>query len=103
MEESRGPQGLSLKAAAQALLEKPVAVLFHDELGEIYHPVLFHDFAEHAARHRLQFLAEANYPDMRPRDMPDRVVAFANGAAGRDRVARQQYFDFFRNRAFRQT
>jgi SAM-dependent methyltransferase len=103
MQDSRGSEGVYLKGAAQALLEKDPAVLFHDELGEIYHPVLFHEFAARAAAHGLQFLAEANYRDMLPRDMPEAAVAFAERSAAGDRVARQQYFDLFQNRAFRQS
>jgi SAM-dependent methyltransferase/methyltransferase-like protein len=103
MQESRGEEGVYLKSAAQALLEKDPAVLYHDELSEIYHPVLFHQFAAHAAAHGLQFLAEASYRDMCPRDATEAAMAFAESSAAGDRVARQQYFDFLRNRSFRQT
>lgn len=91
------------KTTAQSLLDKPPVVLFHDEMGAIYHPVLFHDFVSRAAAHGLQFLSEANFVDMRPRDVPEPAVALSDQWAAGDRIARQQYWDFFRNRAFRQT
>lgn len=102
-QESRGEMGLYLKSQARLLKEKPRAVLFHDEMGEIYYPVYFRDFVAHAARHGLRFLAEANYGDMLPGDLPPRAIALAERCSGGDRVVREQYFDFFKNRAFRQT
>jgi methyltransferase-like protein len=36
--------------------------LFHDEFSQFYDPVYFHQFVERAARHELQYLAEAAFP-----------------------------------------
>lgn len=102
-QEARGDLGLYLKSESRFLLDKAPAVLFHDEMGEIYHPVFFRDFVAHASRHGLQFLAEANYSNMQPRDLPEPAVALAGRASAGNRVLRDQYFDFFKNRAFRQT
>ena len=35
--------------------------LFHDDLAPINDPVWFHEFAAHAGRHGLQYLAEAAF------------------------------------------
>jgi hypothetical protein len=101
--EDQGEKGSLLKSEAESLLEKSPNVLFHDELGEVYHPVYVHDFAAHAGRFGLQFLSEASLPDMQLRKFPEEVRDRARQWAGDDRVRRELYFDFFSARAFRRT
>jgi SAM-dependent methyltransferase len=48
-----------LRSELQELLERPLEVVAHDDLGEVYEPVYLHQFLEHAARHGLLFLTEA--------------------------------------------
>jgi len=50
----------ALKVRCQALLETPGAVMLHDDLGDIFHPVYLTDFLDHAAGHGLRFLTEAD-------------------------------------------
>jgi methyltransferase-like protein len=92
-----------LKTSAQCLIDQGPVVLYHDELAETYHATFFHDFMAHASRHGLQFLSEAAYIDMQARDLPEQVVARAERFSGGNRILRDQYFDFFKGRAFRQT
>ena len=75
---------------------------FHDHLEEVNAPVYFHQFAEHAARHNLQYLGEAELGTMLMSKMP-KEVAEELGKINKDIVATEQYMDFFRNRYFRQT
>ncbi|SPE38465.1 Methyltransferase type 12 [Candidatus Sulfopaludibacter sp. SbA3] len=91
------------RTEAESLLEKSPAVLFHDELGEVYDPVYVHDFAAHAGRFGLQFLCEASYTDMQLRKYPEEVKDRARRWAGEDRVLRELYSDFLRGRPFRRT
>uniref|UniRef100_Q029T5 Methyltransferase type 12 n=1 Tax=Solibacter usitatus (strain Ellin6076) TaxID=234267 RepID=Q029T5_SOLUE len=78
---------------AAALLEQEDDILFHDDLAPINHPVWFHEFAAHAARHRLQYLGEADPHEMfDPREIPHT-----------DLLEREQYLDFLKLRRFRQT
>jgi len=42
----------------------PDDVLFHDDLAAVNEPSWFHEFLEHAGRHRLQFLGEADPHEM---------------------------------------
>jgi SAM-dependent methyltransferase len=101
-------------AQARALLEAVVAAgrdgarqaewalaqsdpgLYHDELAEHHEAVLFADFAAHAERHGLRFLAEADVFEMDATPLPPEL-------AGADPIAREQYLDFFKGRMFRQT
>jgi methyltransferase-like protein len=97
-----GDSGL-LPAQAESIMERQPQILYHDELEEVYHPVYFQEFAAHAVRFGLQFLAEANYHDMQPGKLPAAVVAEIDRVAGGNRIVREQYFDFMKCRMFRQT
>ena len=81
---------------ARAMLDKPPQVLFHDELGEVYHPVYVREFTTHAGRFGLRFLCEASYGEMQT---PEVVRHFA----GSDRLNMELYGDFLRGRFFRRT
>jgi methyltransferase-like protein/trans-aconitate methyltransferase len=78
-------------------------LLYHDDLAEINVPVYFHQFMEQAARHGLQFLAEADYFEMQDHIYPPEVTAQLRQLAAGDVVAREQYLDFLKFRKFRQT
>ncbi|MBL8471696.1 MAG: class I SAM-dependent methyltransferase [Rhodocyclaceae bacterium] len=96
------PERAVLAAECQRLLEMTPAGLYHDALADINTPLLFADFAAHAARHGLAYLAEAHFSDaeriwLNP-NFADEVAQLASG-----RVAREQYADFARMRRFRQT
>ncbi|MGE5347062.1 MAG: methyltransferase regulatory domain-containing protein, partial [Acidithiobacillales bacterium] len=78
------------------------AFLFHDDLADINESLLFTDFVNRAEAKGLQFLSEADYPDM---------VVWSDEPAGRlieilsgdDILLQQQYRDFLVFRKFRQT
>src|ERR1022692_3315116 len=91
------------QSQVDSIMQRPPRVLYHDELGAVYHPVYFQEFAAHAARFGLQFLAEANYHDMQPGRLPAAVVAQIDRVAAANRIVRDQYFDFMKCRMFRQT
>jgi SAM-dependent methyltransferase len=80
---------------AQWALRQSDPALFHDELAEHHEAVLFADFVDHAARHGLAFLAEADVQEMQAGALPPELAA--------DPIAREQYLDFFKGRMFRQT
>ena len=76
--------------------------LLHDTLEEHNLPIYFHQFAERAARHGLQYLAEADFHEMLDWGF-EPEVAQTLGRLGADRIAREQYLDFLKCRCFRQT
>jgi methyltransferase-like protein len=92
-----------IRTQVESIGERQPQCLYHDELGDVYHPVYFQDFLEHAARYRLQFLCEANYHDTQPGKIPAAVVAQMDRAAAGNRIRREQYLDFLKCRMFRQT
>jgi SAM-dependent methyltransferase len=69
--------------AARAMAAEPDDLLFHDDLAQVNDPIWFREFAAHAAAHGLQYLGDAG-----------------PGPAFRDD---EQYDDFVRMRAFRQS
>ena len=91
------------QSQVDSVMERQPRVLYHDELGTVYQPVYFQEFAAHAARFGLQFLCEANYHDTQPGRLPAAVVAEIDRVAGGNRIVRDQYFDFMKCRMFRQT
>jgi protein-L-isoaspartate O-methyltransferase len=82
------------------IAQQPDSALFHDDLAEPNEPVYFHQFAAHAARHGLTFLAEAKLLMMSSAALAPRVQQFV---ANMDLLAREQYLDFARVRRFRQS
>ncbi|MGH2894500.1 MAG: methyltransferase regulatory domain-containing protein [Solirubrobacteraceae bacterium] len=81
------------------MLDGSDALLYHDDLAAISTPSYFHQFIEHAAARRLQFLSEADLADSQLRDVPEGVGELV-ASLPRDVVVREQYLDFFSNRAF---
>ena len=87
----------------------PAALVFHDDLSSFNTPVWFHEFAAHAGRHRLQYLAEADFIETQPpvpgapTSMSPEAVRMLDQLPAGDVVAREQYADFIKCRQFRQT
>jgi len=90
-----------MRPQVQQLLDRADASLLHDELAAFNEPVYFHEFAAHAGRHGLQYLAEADFFEMQigaaPQDAADALLGVE------DPVRREQYLDFLKGRMFRQT
>jgi SAM-dependent methyltransferase len=100
--DSPTPYARVLREQLQRMLDGSDALLYHDDLAAISTPFYFHEFMEHAAAHGLQFLSEADLADSQLRDVPESVGELIASLPG-DVVVREQYLDFFSNRAFRQT
>ncbi len=78
------------------------AYVLHEHLEEVNEPVYFHEFAEHAARHNLQYLGDADFRMDFMTTMPKAKVE-ALWAMSHDLIELGQHMDFVRNRMFRQT
>ena len=75
------------------------SALYHDDLAEPNDPVYFHEFAAHAARYDLRFVAEAKL-SMTAADTSPAMQRFL---AGCDRLEREQLLDLAQLRRFRQS
>ena len=91
-----------LAAELDWLAKSSIAAFYHDDLAENRTPFYLHEFIADAARHDIQFLSEAAFHEMKPQVFPPKVVETL-AALGTDRIAREQYLDFLKNRRFRQT
>jgi methyltransferase-like protein/2-polyprenyl-3-methyl-5-hydroxy-6-metoxy-1,4-benzoquinol methylase len=78
------------------------ALFLHDELEEVNEAIYFFQFAERAAHHGLQYLGEAEFRTMLTSNFPDHVSRALDEMAN-DVIELEQYMDFIRNRALRQT
>ena len=84
----------------EQVADRDPAALFHDDLAATNDPVYFHEFADHAARHGLQFLGDAELQTMSYAGLTPQA---RNVLAQLDLLTREQYLDFARCRRFRQT
>jgi len=73
--------GALMSRHAERLLERSDETLFHDELAADNEPVYFHQFAAHAARHGLQYLAEADFFEMQTGVLPEPASEELTGVA----------------------
>lgn len=83
-------------------LRQSDAGIVHDDLAPENRAVYFHEFAAHAAAHRLQYLAEADFFEMHVGVSSPSVLA-ALEQRGDDVIGREQYLDFLKCRMYRQT
>jgi SAM-dependent methyltransferase len=95
--------GALLARLLPPLAEGPIYRLVHDDLGDNWEPVWFHEFAEHAGRHGLAFVGEADLSGLRSESLPDGVDVEVWALAGGDRVAFETLSDLLTARPFRQS
>ena len=79
------------------------AGFFHDDLSSINQSFYFHEFATSAARHGLQYLSEADVTDLQEDGLSASATAMLQQLGSKNVIAREQYLDFLKGRAFRQT
>ena len=96
------PYTAAFKAELELLGKQPDSYLFHDHLEDFNEPVYFHEFADHADRHGLQFLAEADFGAMNATSLSPETAAALDAISG-ELVKTEQFMDILRNRRFRQT
>jgi SAM-dependent methyltransferase len=95
--------GALLERLLPALAEGPLYRLVHDDLGEFWDPVWFWQFAEHAGRHGLEFVGEADLSGLRSESLPEGMDAEVWRLAGDDRVRFETLSDLLTARPFRQS
>jgi methyltransferase-like protein/2-polyprenyl-3-methyl-5-hydroxy-6-metoxy-1,4-benzoquinol methylase len=92
----------SLKQTLDGMGTSRDRFLLHDVMEAVNDPIYFAQFADHAARHGLQYLAEAEFPSVLPSSFSPQVFAWVRQQAG-DLIQMEQYVDFLRGRTFRKT
>jgi SAM-dependent methyltransferase len=97
--EDPSPYARVLREHLGRMLQYPAALLVHDDLAEISTPFYLHEFVEHAEKHGLAFIADADLGESLIRNASEGVVALMAKLPD-DVVVRDQYLDFFKNRMF---
>jgi hypothetical protein len=92
------PYQQALKAEAAMMLARPRAVMFHDELSEVYAPQFLSDVVAHAGRHGLDYLC-----DLHPAQAAEDGLADLLDAAEGEASRLEQVQDFAIMRRFRQS
>ena len=94
------PYSQLLQREAKMVRESHDHYLFHDHISQHNQAVYFHEFVEAAGGQGLQYLSEANAAVMSLQNpQMDRAIQSISS----DVIELEQYMDFVRNRAFRQT
>ncbi|MBI1747687.1 MAG: methyltransferase regulatory domain-containing protein [Acidobacteria bacterium] len=94
---------LFLKEELKQALSHDRGALYHDELAQVNSSVYFYEFSEHARRHGLQFLGEADFFEMQDHIYTAEVSATLQAIGRNDLLLKEQYLDFLKCRRFRQT
>jgi protein-L-isoaspartate O-methyltransferase len=92
-----------IESQLQRMEKHSLASTRHDEMCGVYHPVHFTEFVEHAGRHGLQYVCEAQLPPPTDPCYRSDLQAKVESAAGRDFFRREQLLDFVRMRSYRET
>lgn len=75
----------------------------HDDFGPFFQPFYFHEVAEAAGNHGLQYLSDAVYSDTLPHNIVPDVQQILEGLGRKSPILREQYYDFIELRPFRQS
>jgi hypothetical protein len=100
--DQHDPYSLLLAREADALGKQPDGYLYHEHLEDCNEPLYYHQFVARARRHGLAYLGDTDIRVMTPSNFPSEVAEVLRELAP-DQIEAEQYMDFLRNRAFRQT
>jgi methyltransferase-like protein/SAM-dependent methyltransferase len=93
----------AIRAQFERTLKYTDEAFFHDDLSEVNQPFYFHEFMSDAERHGLRFVGEARLNEIEAGKFTPQVMERMNELAGAPEVVREQYKDFIRGCAFRET
>lgn len=101
--DSEDPYRVAAANEAKATLAKPIHVLFHDELGDIYAPQLFSDVVAAAGAAGLAYVCDAHAQLLTEAVFPGPRFEQARRWSGGDWLAFEQMSDFEDLRRFRRS
>jgi methyltransferase-like protein/trans-aconitate methyltransferase len=93
----------AIRSQFDRTVKYPDEAFFHDDLSAVNQPFYFHEFNSDAARHGLKFVGEASANDLLPGKFTDQVMDRMRELEAAPEFVREQYKDFIRGTAFRQT
>jgi methyltransferase-like protein/SAM-dependent methyltransferase len=93
----------AIRAQYERVIRYTDEAFFHDDLNELNQSFYFSEFIVDAERHGLQFVGEASSNELQPGRYTPAVMKKMDELKGAKEVVREQYKDFIRGCAFRQT
>jgi SAM-dependent methyltransferase len=78
-------------------------VFYHDDLSPHFTAFWLYQVVEDAARHGLQYLADASFARPQLGSFSERIIETLSAIPETEIVAREQYLDFVRGNSFRKT
>ncbi|HEY0793177.1 MAG TPA: class I SAM-dependent methyltransferase [Chthoniobacterales bacterium] len=93
----------AVKDQFERLLKVSDPVVYHDDLSAHNQPFYFFQFMDDAARHGLRFVGEASANELAPQKYGQDVFRTLEVLEAANEIVREQYKDFVRGCAFRQT
>ena len=91
-----------LEEEFERISKRSKEALYHDELSEVFEPVWFYQFMEHAERYDLKFAGEADFFETHTGGLTPQAKEVLDKISD-DIILSEQYLDFMRGRAFRKT
>lgn len=91
----------AISSMAHDALEMAEGALYHDHLSEVFEPVYFRDFVEHAARHELAYVADASVGDTFNFKISSQAMDAVRAIGGLGHIFQEQFLDLLRLRRFR--
>jgi SAM-dependent methyltransferase len=95
--------GSTLQQELMRMQAHGVGYAFHDDFAEHNSPVYFGELVERVRAHELDFFAESLFSFFDDARLSADVMGTVERLSGDDLVTREQYLDFLRGRAFRQS
>jgi SAM-dependent methyltransferase len=95
--------GRAIEQELKRMEAHEIGYAFHDDFSEHNTPVYFGELVESAREHGLDFLSEALFLYFEDARFSPEVRAMVEQLSGGDRIMHEQYLDFLRGRAFRQS
>ena len=93
----------AVKEQFERLVKVSDPVVYHDDLSAHNQPFYFFQFMADAAGHGLQFVGEASSNELAPQKYEPHVFSTMDALETSGEIVREQYKDFVRGCAFRQT
>jgi methyltransferase-like protein/ubiquinone/menaquinone biosynthesis C-methylase UbiE len=93
----------AIRAQYERVIRYTDEAFYHDDLNEFNQSFYFSEFIHDAERHGLQFVGEASANELQPGKYTAAVMKKMDELKGAKEVVREQYKDFIRGCAFRQT
>lgn len=102
IDPANNPHGQQFVAELDAFRRAPDSILVHDLLDKQNVPIYFFEFHRRAEAHGLRYVTEAD-PRITPPSAPPKEARDILQRLAASPVYLEQYFDFLRNRGFRQS